>query len=941
MDLSQDTPSKRRKLEDGTAHKSQGYDSENDSGDDIFDQYETVATLPIPQKPPLNVLSSPKTYITQPTQVVRQGTPEEDEGGYKEQSQVQVPASSPVPAPERAPVTATNGLPGGLLASSMAPAGTAFRLPYGVARAPPTIVKKPVIDLSDDDLPTYNGSSEEDSQASRKADIKPSAFVAGDDRFGAKVSRFAYKPNDNTERTNTIPTGLSGSVFDSRNRDEKQTKSQFAASKRSADVMPKQPRQTGPSKALPANDLDINEIPDYQTRDKIKRMQVVLPSHSVLACQRALEVKRNNYDDAIDYLMSKEENSTTVDLTVSDGEDPLSSKASTQKAPAKQQVKVKQNIQEKWTATQNFTRNLPPSSPLTGVSSPVPPKPKRRLVRGRKQSLSPVPISTPPKELSSVRPPTPSIHLDQDETDSGIGSEPDDSELETKVLRFFNTCSVPDLSDIATITVDVASLILSKKPFHSLEDVRRITNDAPIKALIAKSMRKPIGDKILNKCLDMWTGYEAIDELVKQCEEISKPLKEDMRAWGFDIFGAATNGEIELASFSRDMSPRDSGIGTPTSVNVSDIDGDVEVISRRPKVGLFPQPSIMAEGIQLKDYQVIGVNWLSLLFERNLSCILADDMGLGKTCQVIAFIAHLLEKGKKGPHLVIVPSSTLENWLREFSIFCPKLNVMPYYAGQSERPYIQEQIMSSLETLNVVVTTYPMTKARDDNKFLRKLKPVICVYDEGHVLKNSKSAGYEALMRIPSQFRLLLTGTPLQNNLMELASLLGFILPSVFRDHSQDLEAIFSHKAKTSNESHAALLSDQRIARAKSMMTPFVLRRKKHQVLKHLPVKTRKVEYCELSPSQTVQYEKEKAKAQRIITARAAGEKIGSESANIMMALRKASIHPLLFRHLYSDDVLLKMAKGCLKEEEFRDRDRDLVFEDMSIMTDMELSRFW
>ena len=81
-------------------------------------------------------------------------------------------------------------------------------------------------------------------------------------------------------------------------------------------------------------------------------------------------------------------------------------------------------------------------------------------------------------------------------------------------------------------------------------------------------------------------------------------------------------------------------------------------------------------------------------------------MGLGKTCQVVAFLAHLVEKGIKGPHLVVVPGSTLENWLREFSVFCPQLHVMPYYAGQSERPGIQAQILDNLETLNVVVTTY-------------------------------------------------------------------------------------------------------------------------------------------------------------------------------------------------------------------------------------------
>ena len=87
----------------------------------------------------------------------------------------------------------------------------------------------------------------------------------------------------------------------------------------------------------------------------------------------------------------------------------------------------------------------------------------------------------------------------------------------------------------------------------------------------------------------------------------------------------------------------------------------------------------MSPDTVLKDYQLVGLNWLALLFDKQLSCILADEMGLGKTCQVIAFLAHLLEKGVQGPHLVVVPGSTLENWLRECHRFCPALAVEPYY----------------------------------------------------------------------------------------------------------------------------------------------------------------------------------------------------------------------------------------------------------------------
>ncbi|KAL8874609.1 MAG: hypothetical protein Q9174_000072 [Haloplaca sp. 1 TL-2023] len=245
-----------------------------------------------------------------------------------------------------------------------------------------------------------------------------------------------------------------------------------------------------------------------------------------------------------------------------------------------------------------------------------------------------------------------------------------------------------------------------------------------------------------------------------------------------------------------------------------------------------------------------------------------------------------------------------------------------------------------MEDINVIVTTYGVAKTKDDCRFLRRLPLQVCVYDEGHVLKNRKSAAYEQLTRFKSVFRLLLTGTPLQNNLSELVSLLAFIMPEMFREHSEDFDIIFSQRAKTTNDSHAALLSAQRIDRARSMMAPFVLRRKKHQVLKHLPQKTRRVEYCELSPTQADLYSSEKARGLQVIVDRAAGKKVGNETANVMMALRKASIHPLLFRRKYNDVTLKQMARDCLKEEEFKNSEFALCLEDMSVMMDFELQRF-
>lgn len=183
---------------------------------------------------------------------------------------------------------------------------------------------------------------------------------------------------------------------------------------------------------------------------------------------------------------------------------------------------------------------------------------------------------------------------------------------------------------------------------------------------------------------------------------------------------------------------------------------------------IYTQPKLLKEGFKLKSYQLIGVNWLNMLYRKNISCILADEMGLGKTAQVIALIAHLKEKEIAGPHLIIVPSSTLDNWIREFEKFAPTLKVYAYYGSQAERADAR-YFLKQQEDLDVIVTTYNMaTGAPEDRKFLKKMEFKACVLDEGHQLKNAESKKYKDLMDIKVQWRLLLTGTPLQNNLQEL-----------------------------------------------------------------------------------------------------------------------------------------------------------------------------
>jgi SWI/SNF-related matrix-associated actin-dependent regulator 1 of chromatin subfamily A len=200
---------------------------------------------------------------------------------------------------------------------------------------------------------------------------------------------------------------------------------------------------------------------------------------------------------------------------------------------------------------------------------------------------------------------------------------------------------------------------------------------------------------------------------------------------------------------------------------------------------------------------------------------------------------------------------------------------------------------------------------------------------------------YASLMKLRSKFRLLLTGTPLQNNLMELSALLAFIMPALFEEKQEDLSYIFKHKAKTSDTDHGALLSQQRIARARSMLTPFVLRRKKQQVLKHMPTKVCRVQYCTLHPSQAKVYNGHILKAQERAKAIAEGKKVPkTDENNPLMQLRKAAIHPLLFRRHFTNEKISKMADILRRKdpENFADNySRDKLIAEMSGMSDFIL----
>lgn len=660
MESIQETPTKRRKTQKGYVANDEPYDSQDDSGDNNSDDYETVATLPvqrsIPRPATPELPSSPYTYTTQPTQIAVALQSRIGDSSGQNSSVVQVAASSPSSIPLSSPARPSDTKwQGGKLAKLMAPAGTAYRSPMGV-------VKPKVIDFSDDEGPTYRGgSSDEEPLKSLKGDIKPSTFIqstqaiasdnAAKTRFKEITSRSFYKP---LEVTSARDQGM-GLL---------------------------RPSQAAPTKAQPVEATSIDDIEDYQLRSKITRILTILPQKSVAMCKNALLRKKGNFEDALEFLSAMDADADLDQKPPSsrnEKEEKFSANMREKagqaverlpKPSAKQHVKAPlKSILQRWsTNTQTISKSSHPAP-----ANEAPPKPRRRLVQGQRHKRSPADTNSSPPRAKHV------ITLDSDQSDSGLGLESSDDvereDIETKVLNFLNNCSIPELVDIAATPEDLATFLLSQKPFRNLAEARKVNTKISAKGP-RRGVQQLLGDKIVDKCIDMWTGYEAVDMLVGQCEVLGKPIGEEMKKWGVDVFGAAKDGELELVSFDKMSgekgSIRDSGIGTPTSDEES-FDQDQNAF--------FPQPKMMSQKIVLKDYQIVGINWLYLLFRKNLSCILADDMGLGKTCQVIAFLAHLRETGIKGPHLIVVPGSTLENWLQEFSTYCPDLTVMPYYGG--------------------------------------------------------------------------------------------------------------------------------------------------------------------------------------------------------------------------------------------------------------------
>ncbi|OVA08625.1 SNF2-related [Macleaya cordata] len=306
-------------------------------------------------------------------------------------------------------------------------------------------------------------------------------------------------------------------------------------------------------------------------------------------------------------------------------------------------------------------------------------------------------------------------------------------------------------------------------------------------------------------------------------------------------------------------------------------------------------PDFLSGG-SLHPYQLEGLNFLRFSWSKQTHVILADEMGLGKTIQSIAFVASLFEENIF-PHLVVAPLSTLRNWEREFATWAPHMNVVMYVGPSTARAVIKEyefyypkgqskkhkkkkagQLVSESKQdrikFDVLLTSYEMIN--NDTASLKPIKWECMIVDEGHRLKNKDSKLFLSLKQYTSNHRVLLTGTPLQNNLDELFMLMHFLDAGKFASLEE-----FQEEFKDINQ-------EEQIARLHKMLAPHLLRRVKKDVLKDMPPKKELILRVDLSSKQKEYYKAILTRNYEILT-RKGGAQISLQ--NVVMELRKLCCH--------------------------------------------------
>ncbi|MBA0862859.1 hypothetical protein Goshw_013772 [Gossypium schwendimanii] len=367
----------------------------------------------------------------------------------------------------------------------------------------------------------------------------------------------------------------------------------------------------------------------------------------------------------------------------------------------------------------------------------------------------------------------------------------------------------------------------------------------------------------------------------------------------------------------------------------------------------------------LKPYQLVGVNFLLLLHRKGIgggnwygleglttfcicAAILADEMGLGKTIQAITYLTLLKHlKNDPGPHLIVCPASVLENWERELKKWCPSFSVLQYH-GAGRAAYSKE--LSSLSKaglpppFNVLLVCYSLferhsVQQKDDRKILKRWHWSCVLMDEAHALKDKNSYRWKNLMSVArnAKQRLMLTGTPLQNDLHELWSLLEFMMPDLFATEDVDLKKLLNAEDR------------ELVGRMKSILGPFILRRLKSDVMQQLVPKMQRVEHVIMEKQQEDAYREAIEEYRTISQARIAklsesdlnnivGILPQRQISNYFVQFRKIANHPLLVRRIYNDEDVVCFARRLHSMGVF-ECTLDRVIEELKNYNDFSINR--
>ncbi|BES98589.1 Hypothetical protein NTJ_11404 [Nesidiocoris tenuis] len=467
------------------------------------------------------------------------------------------------------------------------------------------------------------------------------------------------------------------------------------------------------------------------------------------------------------------------------------------------------------------------------------------------------------------------VLVDSDEEES-LGSNKM-TFTKTQVFNFMNSATIDDLVTVPSITLKRAEAIIEQRPFSKWLDM-----------IVKLKFEKYLGTEVLDNVLETLKAKDVVSRLMNKCLDIA--------------------------------------LSTEKAI----LDGGTTLTS---------QPAILTETMQLKSYQMVGLNWLIVMHKQKLNGILADEMGLGKTIQVVSFLAYLREVGiTDGPHLIVCPTSTIDNWAIEFTRWCPNIRVVIYHGAQDERKRMRSRwFKEKFSSMDVIVTSYQIVGSNAEERKMFRIMPLeYVVFDEAHMLKNMNTARYGHLFSINAKYRLLLTGTPLQNNLLELMSLLNFVMPNMFSSKIEYIKNFFAKKPKNSTQKSADFEQEQ-LDLAKRIMKPFVMRRLKQDVLKDLPKKTNVVLKVPMEKGQKIRYDDFLEELREI-----ARNPSPDNPANFMssfMQLRKLSNHPLTLRYNYKESTLKEMASRLATDYGYKETNEQHIFEDLCYSSDHEIHK--